>query len=133
MTPTKRRCDGITEGGAPCLATPMSDSAYCFWHDPETQQQAADARRLGGQRRRREAVVAETFGVEGLETVPQIRRLLDVAVGDTLSLENSVARNRTLAYLVQIALKALEVGEYEERLAAIESVVAPRIAASRRR
>jgi hypothetical protein len=133
MTPTKRRCDGITEGGAPCLATPMSDSVYCFWHDPETQQQAAEARRLGGQRRRREAVVAATFGVEGLETVPQVRRLLEVAVGDTLSLENSVARNRTLAYLVQMALKALEVGELADRLAAIEAVLMPRIARERRR
>lgn len=101
----------------------MSDSPYCFWHDPQSQQQAADARRLGGQRRRREAVVAQTFGFEGLGSVPEIRRLLEVAVSDTLSLENSVARNRTIAYLVQMALKTLEVGEFEERLAALEARV----------
>ena len=42
-----------------------------------------------------------------------------MAVIDTLSLENSVARSRTLAYLGQTALKCLEVGELEDRLALV--------------
>ncbi|MCX6000216.1 MAG: hypothetical protein NTU41_11710 [Chloroflexi bacterium] len=35
----------------------------------------------------------------------------EVAILDTLSMENSVSRNRTLAYLAQVALRALEVGD----------------------
>ena len=58
-----------------------------------------------------------------------IRRLLEIAVLDTLSLENSVARSRTLAYLAQVALKALEVGEFQERLQALEAAVGPRMQA----
>jgi hypothetical protein len=58
--------------------------------------------------------------------VIQIRRLLEVAVLDTLSLENSIARSRTLAYLAQVALKTLEVGELQERLQALEAAVRPR-------
>lgn len=45
---------------------------------------------------------------------------------DTLALENSVARSRTLAYLSQTALKCLEVGELEERLALLEAAVRSR-------
>ena len=60
---------------------------------------------------------------QGLATVADIRRLLEVAVIDTLSLENSVARTRTLAYLAQTALKCLEVGELEDRLALLEAAV----------
>jgi hypothetical protein len=38
-------------------------------------------------------------------------------------LENSVARSRTLAYLVMTAIKLLEVGELEQRIAALEGAV----------
>lgn len=55
--------------------------------------------------------------------MPDIRRLLEIAVIDTFALENSVARSRTLAYLAQTALRCLEVGELEERLALLEAAV----------
>ncbi|MCH7891115.1 MAG: hypothetical protein IH921_06390, partial [Gemmatimonadetes bacterium] len=53
-------------------------------------------------------------------------RLLEIAALDTLSLENSVARSRTLAYLAQVALRALEVGDLEERLKDLETAVRAR-------
>lgn len=73
--------------------------------------------------------MAAAFDFEGLGAVAPIRRILEIAVFDTLSLENSVARSRTLAYLAQVALKALEVGEFEERLQALEATVQPRLQA----
>ena len=105
----------------------MADSAFCFWHDPEHQQEAAEARRLGGLRRRREGTVSGAYGYEGVGTVEYIQRILDIAIIDTISLENSPSRNRTLGALAGIALKALEVGEMEERLAAIEAALGPRL------
>ena len=56
-----------------------------------------------------------------------VRRLLEIAVVDTLGLENSIARSRTLVYIAQVGLRAIEVGELEDRLQAIESTLAPRI------
>ena len=56
-----------------------------------------------------------------------IRRLVEVAVVDTLGLENGVARNRAIAYLAQTASKLLEVGELEERLRAVETALGPRL------
>ena len=50
-----------------------------------------------------------------------LRRLLVIASLDTLGLENSIARARTLGYLVGVAGKLLETGELEERLAALEA------------
>jgi hypothetical protein len=93
----------------------------------------AEARRLGGLRRRREKTVSGAYDFEGLGDVGQIRRLLEIAVLDTLSLENSVARSRTLAYLAQVALKTLEVGEFEERLEALEATMGPRLRTGTRR
>ncbi len=101
----------------------MHDGEFCFWHSPEHADDAAEARRLGGIRRRREKTVGGTYDFEGLETVRDVRRLLEIAVLDTLELENSVARSRALAYLAQMALKTLEVGELEDRLQALEQVM----------
>jgi len=113
--------------GEPCRATPMRDEEYCFWHHPEHAEEAAEARRLGGLRRRKEKITQGAYDFDGLQTVSQIRRLLEVAAVDTLGLENSVARSRTLAYLSQVALKALEVGELEERVQALEEAMRPRL------
>ena len=95
-------------------------------HSPDHAEEVAEARRLGGLRRRREVAVSGAYEFEGLQTVDQIRRLVAVAVVDTLSLENSIARSRTLAYLAQTALRLLEVGELEERVATLEASVLPR-------
>ena len=42
---------------------------------------------------------------------------------DTLALDNSVQRNRTLAYLAQTALRSIEVGEQEERIRTLEAAL----------
>ncbi len=122
-----RNCKEETAKGEPCRQAPLQDGDYCFWHDPEHKSDAAEARRLGGLRRRREKTVAGAYDIEGLETVEQVRRLIEIAVLDTLGLENSIARSRTLAYLSQIALKALEVGDFQERLQALEAALGPRL------
>ncbi len=102
-------------------------------HDPEHADEMAEARRLGGLRRRKEKAVSGAYEIEGLETVGQIRRLIEIAVLDTLGLQNSIARSRTIAYLAHVALKVLEVGEFQERLQALEAAIGPRLRAVGRR
>jgi len=92
-------------------------------HSPEHASEVQEARRLGGLRRKREVTLSGAYDFEGLETVAGIRRLIEVAVLDTLGAENSLARNRTLLYAALTALKTLEVGEVAERLEALEQAV----------
>jgi len=120
-------CRFQKDNGEGCRATPMRGEEYCFWHHPEHAEEAAEARRLGGLRRRKEKITQGAYDFEGLESVAHIRRLLEIATADTLALESSIARSRTLAYLAQMALKALEVGELEERVRALENVTRPRM------
>lgn len=120
-----RTCGQRKDDGTPCQATPMKDRALCFWHSPDHAQAATEARRLGGLRRAREHTVGGAYEVDGLASVAQVRRLLEIGVVDCLALDNSIARVRTLAYLATVALRLLEVGEYEARLAALEAVVTP--------
>ena len=92
-------------------------------HSPEYAEEIAEARRLGGLRRRREVALAGAYEFNGLVAVADLRRLLEIAALDTLGLENSIARSRTLGYLVGVAAKLLEVGELEQRLAYLEGAV----------
>jgi len=120
-TCTYRKPDG--EG---CRATPIRDGEHCFWHDPKHAEEAAEARRLGGLRRRKEKVVSGRYDIDGLENVGQIRRLVEIAVLDTLALENSIARSRALIAAAGAAGKLLEVGELEERILTLEKALKPR-------
>ncbi|MFC1981999.1 hypothetical protein ACFLUN_00790 [Chloroflexota bacterium] len=92
-------------------------------HSPEHAQEVQEARRLGGLRRKREATLTGAYDFEGLDTVSGIRRLIHVAALDTMGMENSISRNRTLAYLAQVALRTLEVGDLEQRIIALELTV----------
>jgi hypothetical protein len=121
-----RRCHGLKSDGRPCGAPPMRESDCCFWHAPETAEDAADARRLGGQRRRREKVVSETYGLTGLATVTDIRRVLDLALLDALALDNSIARARVIVQIAMAATRLLDPRELEERLLAYEKAASVR-------
>ena len=73
-------------------------------------------RRLGGLRRRKEKAVSGAYDFEGLgQHPPDQDGYSKMAVLDTLSLENSIARNRTIAYLAQVSVNLLDKGEMESR------------------
>ena len=123
----QRTCKGHKKNGEQCRQAPLRDSDFCFWHDPEHAAEAAEARRLGGLRRKREGTLQGAYEFDGLTSVPDIRRLLEIAVLDALGLENSVNRARVLISAALAGAKLLEVGEQEERLAAIEAALGPRV------
>jgi hypothetical protein len=125
-----RTCGARNADKQPCKQAPTFDGEFCFWHDPARAEEAAEARRLGGQRRRRERIVSGAFDFEGLDSIPKIRRLLDIAATDALSLDGSVAKIRALVSLAGAATRLLETGEFEDRLGAIESVLGERLPAN---
>jgi hypothetical protein len=49
-------------------------------------------------------------------------QLLSLAANETLRLDNSVSRNRALADIASRAISGLQVGEFEERILALEVV-----------
>jgi hypothetical protein len=120
---SRSTCSFRKPDGQRCRAAPLIDQEYCFWHSPEHAEEVAEARRLGGFRKRREAAVIGAYDLEGLETVAGLRRLLEIAVVDTLGLDNSIARSRTLTYQVMVAAKLLETGDLEQRIALLEAAV----------
>ena len=124
----RRRCAYAKADGQPCQMAPLRDRPYCFAHDPERAEEAADARRLGGLRRRKEGTIAVAYDLPGLDTVIGSRRLLDIVVTDGVGLDNGIPRLRVLISTAVAAMNLLKVGELEERLAALEGVIGHRTA-----
>ena len=99
----------------------MHDEPHCFWHSAETAEEAAEARRIGGFHRRKKKSVAAIYDFHGLRTIADLQALLETAAIETLAIENSVNRNRTLVSMVTAGAKLIEIGELAERIEALEA------------
>jgi hypothetical protein len=121
--PPPRTCKARTARNQPCGAAPLHGSDYCVFHDPEYSKTVQAARSAGGQRRKREVALAVAYDFQGLGSVAEIRRLVEVAAFDALGLDSSIQRVRALAYLAQVSVGLLEKGEWEQRLEAVEEAV----------
>lgn len=126
-----RKATGCVERngkGEPCGMRPLRDSDRCFTHDPKRGAARAKARKRGGRHRRVGLAFDPPAEAPRLRDVGAIQQQLETAMFDTLRLENSHNRSRTIGYLLGFALRALEVGELEERLSALEaqSLTGPR-------
>jgi hypothetical protein len=115
------RCGLNRRDGQPCRATPGRDAPFCFVHDPAKREMAAEARHLGGLRRRGPQTLKQVYNVGGLATVVEIGRYLEVALSDLLALDNSVARNRALIAGVLAAVQLHEHGELAAQVRAIRA------------
>ena len=102
----------------------MRDEPFCFWHAPETAEDAAEARRLGGLHRRKKRTVSAIYGFGGLRTTDDQLALLETTVIETIALENSISRNRAVAHMVSIAARLREASELEDRIEALELATA---------
>jgi hypothetical protein len=121
-----RTCEFVMPDGSRCRAGPQRERPYCFAHDPERAAEAAEARKLGGLRRRKEGTIALAYDLPGLDTVAGIQRLLQIVSTDGLAMDKGVPRLRALISTAIAATNLLKVGELEERLAAVEAALASR-------
>lgn len=117
----KQRCKAKTASGLACQANPGS-SGYCWAHDPALAAKRAIAHKRGGENHPR--LNAKPFPECDVKTAAGLLSLMEHVIKETWEIENSVSRNRTLGYLGQVQKGVLEVGELEERIAALEQTLA---------
>jgi hypothetical protein len=118
---TARKCQAITQDGTPCQAYAVAGSDYCFHHDPARAADRRQARSKGGRARhgRHIGPVGQPEPVT-LDTMADVAALLRRTINDTLQLENSLHRARTVGYLAGLFLKAMDMAALEQRVAAVE-------------
>ena len=124
---TAERCTATNKNGKPCAGYARPDSLCCWAHDPALAARRQAGRSAGGRARHGRKLAATTFsddrGPVRICTVTDILSLLERAAHDLMTLENSISRARALTGVAVAALKALEVGEIENRIAVLEGAV----------
>jgi len=128
-----RSCRALNQSGLPCRQPPQLDSDFCFWHDPANEKEVAEARRMGGINRRREQTLATVYELEGLGTLEDILRAYELAFMQSLSLDNSVARNRAIADVATAAARLYRDNEMARQIEQIKSVIEGRLPTSQPR
>jgi hypothetical protein len=121
-----RRCTGQNSVGETCGAWALRDGRYCYLHDPAHADKAAEARKLGGLRRRREGTLNAAFELGDVDTIEGQRRLLEIVVTDALALDNGAPKLRILIVAISTAMKLRETSDLELRLRRLERAQAPR-------
>ena len=123
----RRSCTARKADGSPCGSNPMVDEPFCYLHHPDYKQEAADARRLGGKRRRREKTIEGAYDLsDGLGSADSIRRVVEVVTFDLLGMEPSIARANAILRAAGVATRLLEVADLERRIADLEAALKDR-------
>jgi hypothetical protein len=127
MLKRKRRCKAANKRGEPCGFPPLTDSELCWAHDPENEEAAQEARRLGGVRRKRETTLAGAYEFGGILADGGLARYIEIAAFDSLALDAGHAKIRTMVAVAQVAEKVLKTEELERRLAELEEILRDQI------
>jgi hypothetical protein len=119
--PASPRCAATKKDGRPCRALARTGSYWCIFHDPSLAAEAAAARRLGGEHRRRTRLDGGAREFTGFGNAAAVQRVLEIAVGDVLDLEPSLERARVLISAAGAAMRLLELSTLEARLSRLET------------
>jgi hypothetical protein len=115
------RCHAKRSDGKPCRAHTVQGSSFCFAHDPSCEAKRGEARRRGGVNAH--ASDALPYKRLRLRTPRHVVALLEETAAAVRAGLLSVRIANSLGYIGQVALRALEAGELEERVARLEEAV----------
>jgi hypothetical protein len=112
-----KKCSATTRSGRPCRAWAAAGSDYCLTHgQPEKVREAG---RKGGQAARQKATLpAADFS---LKSPQDVAGMLETILNRMLTGQLDRGLASTAGYLGQGIIKALEQGDMEARIAALEA------------
>lgn len=119
---TPKRCQAQKKDGHPCDASASRGSDFCFFHDPAQADQRREAQAAGGRNGRMTTLSADAPDVP-VQTLRDIVSLVGVTINQVRRGELDPRVANTVGYLANVAIKALEQGDLEDRIAELEAVM----------
>ena len=117
-----RRCAHVRPSGKPCGGFAIAGSTRCFAHAPEQAEKRAAARRRGGQAGKVAVLPASDLSVRSLGDVVG---LVEATINAVLCGKVDTRVANAVGVLANVAIKAIQQGELERRLEALEAVLEP--------
>lgn len=115
------QCKATTKSGKPCRAAAVKNSKFCMIHAPHLGAKRAQARKRGGQTHRTPHGASAEILPDRITSIQDAQKILDYVMRELLPMDNSIQRARVLIALFEAYARALEVGEIEARLGALEA------------
>jgi hypothetical protein len=117
------QCIHIKQDGEQCNAHAIAESKFCFSHDPDTKEEKELAVLKGG--------LAPKGKTEPLEPLPinnpqEVLSLLQDTINRIRTAPMTHQKANSIGYLASIALKTMEVGELDEKIELINSLIIER-------
>jgi hypothetical protein len=122
MKTTKRTCQAETKAGTTCRAAALPDSDFCFFHDPEHEAERREAQSAGGRQSRIKTLPEDSPAVK-VENCRDVVALVSETINQVRRGQVDPRVANAVGYLLNIALKAVEQGDVERRLAELEAAV----------
>lgn len=114
-------CKARTQSGKPCKAAALKGDRFCFTHSGSTRAQQAAARKLGGENRHTPHAGKVESIPEDITSLQDAGGILSYVLAELIVMDNSIPRARALLALFDSYIKSFEIGELEQRLAALEA------------
>lgn len=112
-----QKCKFINQSGVSCNAYPLKGSDYCFYHSPDISEEVKrQARAKGG---KREPILAP----RELKKAEQVALMMEEVINLAREEKISDKKATLLKGLSDSLLKALELGDIEERVEEIEDYI----------
>jgi hypothetical protein len=128
--PTRRdnaHCAHDRPNGEPCRARPRPGRLFCTFHDPELAGKRARGRSKGGVNRSRPAATLPPDAPDlPLKTVADVVAALGETMNQVRTGKLAVNVGNCLGVLAGVLLRAIEGGDLEGRIAALEAGQAQR-------
>jgi len=117
-----RQCTQVKADGTRCRANAITGSNYCFAHDPARAEERQAARQAGGRVGKTKVLSPETPDAP-LSKATDVVALLGETINQVRRGEVDPKVSNAVGYLSSVLLRALEVGDLEQRLADLEAIV----------
>ena len=117
------KCKFIKDDETLCNANAMSDSSYCFLHNPDiSEEEKQNAQAKGGKGNK--IKIMEPLEQVAIEKVEDVVKLLADTINRVRSGELDIKIANCIGYLSGHLTKAMEISELEQRIQTIERAVA---------
>lgn len=114
------KCEYLKQNNSQCGANAMTDSKFCFRHNPETEVERNIAVLKGGYALKSPG---EPLPPVKLKSIEDIAGLIEDTINRIRTEPLSHHQANSIGYLSGILLKSFEAGEYERRLEALEQKI----------
>lgn len=116
------KCIYIKDNGEQCKANSMSDSDYCYLHNPDiSEEEKREAQIRGG--KARGLTVTEPLRKISVSSGEDIFTLLDTTIQEVRDGELDPKVANTIGYLAGVMIRAYEVAKLERRVIDLEQAL----------